>query len=322
MIHRSFSYTLNFLIGGVVALAVSADLGRCFGRRLVLVSPPRTASTLVARLLWEHPDIGYHCHEPFEAMYWGQAGEESVAANFGNPMEVSSGDRISIACVPPGRGVLLKEMSFQLDSAQFDLLAGLATAPVIFVMRDPVLSTVSRLRIVRELSGRGTFPPFESGWLSLSDQVARCRKHGVPYVLVDSGDLRADPRGLAQSLFVALGMTAPERLGVWQPRPGLRLCAPEVGSLMGSIRAADDPFYRRVLASEGIEAPDTIDSGREFEVIKAAGLAAEVTAWRQLHLELRKDPHLLTARGDTARADATAADDVFRLAATNAGARP
>jgi hypothetical protein len=44
-----------------------------FGDRIVVLSPPRSGSTPVARMLWETAVFasGYHCHEPFEARYWG-----------------------------------------------------------------------------------------------------------------------------------------------------------------------------------------------------------------------------------------------------------
>lgn len=160
-----------------------------------------------------------------------------------------------MAEVPRGSGLLVKEMSFQLDAAQFDALAVIATLPLVFVMSDPQLSTTSRLGIVRELSGSTTFRPFESGWQSLCEQLARCRRQGIPYVLVDSDDLRADPAGMTPALVAAIGLPPKPGLETWSPRPGLQLCSPEVGALMSDARRADDPFYRKVLGSPGIQAP-------------------------------------------------------------------
>jgi len=266
------------------------DLAEAYLHRVVLISPPRTGSTVVARLLWQHALITHHCHEPFEACYWGDQGAESVAGCLNNPMQVATGDRVRLADVPRGSGLLIKEMSFQPTTDQFDELAGIATAPLIFVVSDPRLSTTSRLRIVRELSAASTFPPFESGWQSLAEQVARCRERGVPYVLLDSDDLRADPTGMTAALMTAVGLPSQAGLESWSPRPGLQLCSPEVGALMSDVRRADDPFYRKVLGSNGIQPRASVDWDREEALISAAGLAGEIETWLGLYREMRADP--------------------------------
>jgi hypothetical protein len=227
-------------------------------------------------------------------MYWGQRNTESAAEVFASPMEVATGKRVALPEVLPGYGVLLKEMTFQMGVDEFSTLTSMATAPVVFAIRNPVLCAASRLRVVRELSGERTFPPFESGWQSLAEQVSACRSHGTPYVLLDSDDLRTAPDDMAAALFKAVGLTKPPDACSWQPRPGLHLCAPEVGSLMGSIRATDDPFFRRVLSSNGIQPPDFTDLFEEHALIETAGLEKHVAEWSQLHNQLRKDPNFLT----------------------------
>lgn len=273
---------------------MEAELANAYRTRVVLVSPPRTGSTAVARLLWQHSMITHHCHEPFEACYWGDGGSDSVESCLLNPMEVGTGDRVPIADVPPGSGLLVKEMSFQLDASQFELLSRLVTAPPIFVVCDPRLSTTSRLRIVRELTGAETFPPFESGWQSLHDQLEFCRRRDIPYALVDSDDLRADPAGVTAALMTAVGLPPVAGLEEWSPRPGLQLCSPEVGALMSDVRRADDPFYRKVLGSRGIQPRDEVDWEREDAVIAAAGLTDDVEKWLHRYEEMRADPALVT----------------------------
>lgn len=262
--------------------------------RLTLVSPPRTASTSVARMLWQHQALTHHCHEPFEACYWGGP-PSSVRQNLSRPMEVTTGRHLPLAELPTGSGLLLKEMTFQLDTEQFRLLAGLATAPVVFVLRDPAAATVSRLRIVRELYDAETFPPFESGWDALADQVELCRREGLAYVLVDADELRAAPEATARALLAALGLPAQDGVHTWAPRPGLRLVTPEVGALMSQARTRDDPFYRRVLASDGIKAVDPVDHTAQRRAIAAAGLDEHVARWREIHARLRTDPRLVRA---------------------------
>lgn len=274
-------------------MSVTAELASVYPTRLVLVSPPRTGSTAVARLLWQHPAITHHCHEPFEACYWGSQGADSVGNCLRNPMEIDTGSRVRHADVPQGSGLLVKEMSFQLSISQFGLLAELATAPPVFVMCDPRLSTTSRLRIVRELSGTATFPPFESGWQSLREQLDFCRQRGISYVLVDSDDLRADPAGVTAALMAAVGLPPAPGLAAWLPRPGLQLCSPEVGALMSEVRRTDDPFYRKVLGSTGIQPRGYVDWERESTLIAAAGLTDEVKKWLHCYQEMRADPALI-----------------------------
>ncbi|MFI6726027.1 hypothetical protein [Streptomyces atratus] len=211
-------------------------------------------------------------------------------------MEVTSGERVALADVPRGSGLLMKEMSFQLSEAQFAQLVGLATAPPIFVICDPRLSTTSRLRIVRELNGAQTFPPFESGWQSLREQVELCRARDIPYVLVDSDDLRADPAGVTATLMSAVGLPSVGGLENWSPRPGLQLVSPEVGELMSDVRKGDDPFYRKVLGSSGIQPRGEVCWEREEAAIAAAGLADDVAKWRHWYEEMRADPALIAGR--------------------------
>lgn len=271
-------------------LPLTAELANVYATRVALVSPPRTGSTAVARLLWQHPMMTHHCHEPFEASYWGNGGADSVENCLFNPMEIDTGNRVRIADVPRGSGLLVKEMSFQLSASQFDLLIELATAPLIFVMCDPRLSTTSRLRIVRELTGAQTFPPFESGWQSLHEQLELCRQRDIPYVLVDSDDLRADPSAITAALMAAIGLPSAAGLEEWLPRPGLQLCSPEVGALMSEVRRADDPFYRKVLGSTGIQPRGQVDWERESAMISAAGLTDDVEKWLRCYQEMQADP--------------------------------
>lgn len=270
-------------------------LDNVYRTRLTLISPPRTGSTPVARLLWQHTAITHHCHEPFEAEYWGGNNSGSATDNLGNPMEIASGERVPLQAVPTDSGLLIKEMSFQLIAEQFLLLARFASAPVIFAMRDPRLATTSRLRVVRELYGERTFPAYHSGWPSLGEQVELCRTEGIPYVLVDSADLRANPAGISAALVTALNLAEQDGIETWSPRPALQLCSPAVGTLMSDKRVGDDPFYRRVLGSQGIEPPDEVEWGEEERMITAAGLADEVAGWIELHQQLRQDPNLIRA---------------------------
>lgn len=268
-------------------------LGR-FPTRVVLLSPPRTGSTLVARLLWQLPELTHHCHEPFEAAHWGGAGFDSVADNLCHPMALATGERVAGESVEGGGGLLIKDMTFQLGSGDATLLARLATTPVILVIRDPRLSTTSRLRIVKELCGSDTFAPHESGWPALAEHVQLFRSLAIPYVIVESDQLRSHPGEVLPALAARLPLSSWPENPSWEPRPGLRLCAPEVSKLMGARPADDDPFYRRVLDSTGIQPVDDVDWAREEHRIAEAGLTEHVAEWRHAYRLLLEDDHLVT----------------------------
>lgn len=268
---------------------------RRFETRVSLLSPPRTGSTVVARLLWQRPELTHHCHEPFEASYWSDAGVESVANVLTRPMEIATGQRVPLATIERG-GLLIKEMTFQMGPDELRFAAQTATCPVLFVVRDPRLSTTSRLRIVKELSNADTFAPIESGWPSLDEQVQWLRAEAIPYVIVDSERLRAAPGPALAGLATRLGLSPWADDPSWTPRPGLSLCTPEVGALMGEGRTADDPFYRRVLSSTGVEPPDAVDWDREEHRIAQAGLTRPVAEWMAIHERLLDDPNLVGPR--------------------------
>ena len=227
---------------------IRADLESAFSARLCLISPPRTGSTPVARILWEAGKFSHHCHEPFEARYWGGRPMEHHVLR--NPMSVSSGQRENVNLIHHASGVMIKEMTFQMKISDFAMLINLSNLPIVFTMRDPRLSTVSRLKIVAELSGETTFPAEHSGWTALAEQVEYCDKALIPYVVIDTEFLRVRPADLVPKLLQKLGFSQTNISTSWASRPDLRLCDPEVGVLMGAARTSSDPFYLRVLGSD------------------------------------------------------------------------
>ena len=101
----------------------------------VIVSPPRCSSTALARVFWEHPEISFYSHEPFDFVYYRDSGLSEVYQNLTRPIKLKD----------KGRNLLIKEMTFQVGE-HMDVLAKLSSHPLIFNMRDPRLSIMSRLR--------------------------------------------------------------------------------------------------------------------------------------------------------------------------------
>jgi Sulfotransferase domain len=206
----------------------------------VLVGPPRTASTAVSRILWNHPEVGFYSHEPFEPTWYEQAGVERAAELLEAPQAVGAlGGRGA------GRALVVKEMTFQAGEA-FPLLAELATRPLVFLIRDPRLTIASRMRVLRRSGRPEVFPLRESGWEDLARQLAYVRREGIPHLVVDSSDLRAAPEQVVPALLEALGLSfTPDLLG-WRSSEATGLSV---------VSGSDDPFYQRILDSQGIEPP-------------------------------------------------------------------
>ena len=132
---------------------------------LVVVSPPRCSSTAVARLLWEHPEVRFYCHEPFEVTYYDGLGLDAVADKLSEPLDLAA--LTSTRPAPGGDALVIKEMPYQVGE-RFELLAELATRPIVFLVRDPRLAIASRMRKKREVGDSADFPKVETGWRLLA----------------------------------------------------------------------------------------------------------------------------------------------------------
>jgi hypothetical protein len=213
---------------------------------LVLVGPPRTASTALARVLWNHPAVGWYRHEPFEATWYEGAGADRAVALLEHPTPVGELNPSRAGEAPdPAAALVVKEMTFQVGAA-FPLLAALASRPIVFLIRDPRLSIASRMKVLRRAGRPQVFPVRESGWDDLEKQLAYVRDHGIPHLVVDSHDLRADPERVVPQLLTRLGLPFTPELLAWEASPA---------SGLSTVSGEGDPFYQRVLESRGIEAP-------------------------------------------------------------------
>lgn len=210
------------------------------GEVLAIVAPPRTASTALARILWNHTTVGWYSHEPFEATWYQHAPPERAAELLTAPAPVADlGGR------GDGRALVVKEMTFQVGDA-FPLLAGLATRPIVFLIRDPRLSAASRMEVLRRSGRSPVFPLRESGWDDLARQLGHVRREGIPHLVVDSSDLRREPERVVPPLLAQLGLAFTPELLRWESSTATGL---------SSVSGAGDPFYQRVLDSRGLEAP-------------------------------------------------------------------
>ena len=220
--------------------ALVAALRRRYPAIHVIVSPPRCSSTAFARLFWQHPEVRYYSHEPFEVTYYEGRGVEAVAAKLARPLDLLDLD--GFAGERRGERLVVKEMPYQVGD-RFPLLAEIATPPIVFLLRDPRLNIRSRMRKKREAGEAILFPEVETGWELLRRQVEWCREQGVPHLLVYSRDFRNRPLEVLPEVFDQLGLEFSPALIEW----------PECAEVeLDNLGGRHSHLYQRVLESTGI----------------------------------------------------------------------
>lgn len=251
-----------------LAAGLAERLRERHGEVYVLVGPPRTASTAVSRILWNHPAVGWYAHEPFEPTWYEGAGVERAAELLDAPSPVAQLGGRGAGCA-----LVVKEMTFQVGDA-FPLLASLATRPLVFLIRDPRLTIASRMQVLRRAGRPEVFPLRESGWEDLARQLAYVRETGIPHAIVDSSDLRSSPETVAPALLERLGLPFAPDLLTWRSSSATGLSA---------VSGADDPFYQRVLDSQGIEPPaESVPQIADFPEPLRAHVAACLAQYEEL----------------------------------------
>jgi sulfotransferase family protein len=217
------------------------------GLVLLIISPPRASSTAFARVLWASSAIAYYAHEPYEATYFRNANGASPRATLASPLSLAR-----ITGPKSGQGLLIKEISFQAGES-FPELAGLVTAPVLFLVRDPRLTVWSRRNVRRRQGSSPDFPLAETGWEALASQLKYCCEHDLDYCLVDATDFRAQPQKVLSAACARLGIPFESGQLNWASLPGL--------CLSNHRTSGPDHFFTRVLSSRGVEPPDEMVPG-------------------------------------------------------------
>lgn len=237
----------------------------------VILSPPRCGSTALARSFWQHRAFRWYLHEPFDRVY--HVGPD--------PHPGSAADiLIDRPDLPPGgqrgTGLVIKEMTFQAGDAIAEFQV--ATMPVVFLVRDPRLSVLSRMKR-RELDGdAASFPAREAGWRDLTAAIALFREAGTPYVIVDVTDIRRQPEVVLRALCRRLGLRWDPAMLRWKNLSGLRL---------GNIGGRQDAWYARVLGSTAWERPDErLPPPGIFRKHGMSGVVAEcLSAYEQVRMD-------------------------------------
>lgn len=254
---------------------LSENLIADFDPIAVILSPPRCGSTVLARSFWQHRAFRWYLHEPYDRAYHIGLGSQP------QPVTDMVIDRIGLfRHSQKGTGLVIKEMTFQAGDVIEEFQV--ATMPVIFLIRDPRLSVLSRMRR-RELDGDiASFPAGEAGWRDLIAAIALFRAAGTPYVIVDISDIRRKPNVALRALCHRLDLPWDPAMLRWESLTGLRL---------GNIGGRQDAWYGRVLSSTAWEQPDErLPSPDVFHEHGMRDVVAEcLTAYRQV----RMDPQYL-----------------------------
>jgi hypothetical protein len=219
------------------ALDVRSHLASRHARVHLLISPPRCCSTAFARVFWQQPSIGFYSHEPFEESFYTGYSLAGVREKLSHPLDLT--DLKTYNKQEDGSDLLVKEMSFQAAIA-FPLLAALTTETIFFLIRDPRLSIASRMLRKKEGGMDPVFPPEESGWAALLEQIQQCQEESRPFAIVDASDFRNRPLEIFPRVFAEEGLPFDERMLSWKPCHNLDL---------DNIDGRHSHWYRRVLAS-------------------------------------------------------------------------
>jgi hypothetical protein len=252
---------------------LSQDLLSNFDPVAVILSPPRSGSTVLARSLWQHRAFRWYLHEPCDRAYHLGQGPEPVTDMILDRAGLSSPALTAT-------GIVIKEMAFQAGDAIADFQR--ATVPVIFLIRDPRLSVLSRMRR-RELDGDApSFPAREAGWRDLLAAIALFRETGTPYVVMDVSDIRRSPHTALRALCSRLGLPWDPAMLRWESLPHLRL---------GNIDGRQDAWYVRVLTSTAWERPD--ETMPPPDAFREQGMSTVVAECLDGYRQVRMDPRYL-----------------------------
>ena len=101
----------------------------------VIVAPPRSASTALARILWQHHAVRFYAHEPYGAVYHEGAPPATAEEALREPVDLDEtvGGKSAEAA-----GLVVKEMTFQVGRC-FPDLAAHTEWPVVFNVRIVIM---------------------------------------------------------------------------------------------------------------------------------------------------------------------------------------
>ncbi len=206
---------------------------------IVILSPPRCASTALARFFWHQPDFRYYAHEPYETVYYEGDTSDTAQGHLLNPIDLVE----MYSSQPKGNGLIIKEMPYQVSQYFSDLIS-LATLPLIFLIRDPRLNIKSRIDKRIQAKQSIDFPFIETGWELINWQIEQCVIRGVDFVIVEASEMRNNPNEIFSNLSHKLKLPFSPEMLRWQQALQINL---------DNLNSKHSHLYERVLSSIGIE---------------------------------------------------------------------
>lgn len=220
---------------------LSQHLRARFDPVAVILSPPRSGSTALARSLWQHPAFRCYLHEPFDRAYHDGSGlspETALRSVLDRGASPGRG-------AAPRPGIVIKEMTFQAGESAGELLDA-ATLPPVLLIRDPRLALSSRMRQLEAQGEAPAFPAREAGWDDFTRIRDMLRRQRADYAVVDISDVRRYPARVLRMICRCIGLPWDNRMLSWPDAGGLRL---------GQLGGRQDRWYERVLSSTGFQPP-------------------------------------------------------------------
>jgi hypothetical protein len=235
----------------------------------------------MARVFWEHPSVGYYCHEPFEVTYYQDAALEEVAKMLSNPLDLhflhSKTDQEKASAL------VIKEMPYQAGN-NFSLLASWTKHPVVFLIRDPRLNIASRIKKKLETGDSPVFPFQETGWELIQGQIKYCEQEGIPFSIVDATEFRNHPEKIFPQVFEGLSLPFSNDMLTWQSCPDVDL---------DNLGGSHTHLYKKVLMSTGVmPAVEKIMAIEDFP--DQEGLKDHIRMCMGIYHELLQHPNRLT----------------------------
>lgn len=215
-------------------------------RIFLIIAPPRTASTALARCFWEIPQIRFYSHEPYETCYYERKPETEAFKNLTNPIDL--GTKYKAKNNNENSWLLIKEMPYQVGiDEKFNHLLSLVTEPIIVLIRDPRLNIMSRIKKRKEAQQEVYFPLIETGWEFLNVQLRIMKENDKDFFILDSTDFRERTPEIIKKMMKKFRVFLdPVSLLDWIPNPNI-----ELDNLNGRHRH----LYKRVLSSNSIVKP-------------------------------------------------------------------
>lgn len=226
--------------------ALSLFLRDKYSKIFLILAPPRTASTALARCFWEIPQIRFYSHEPYENCYYEKVSEKQAFRNLINPIDLNS--QYKPKDIENSSWLIIKEMPYQVGiDEKFDHLLSLITEPIVVLIRDPRLNIMSRISKRKETKQEIYFPLIETGWEFLNIQIGKMQQAGKDFFIIDSNDFRERTQEIIEKIMKRFGIYLEvSNLLNWIPNPNIEL---------DNLNGRHSHLHRRVLSSNSVIKP-------------------------------------------------------------------